>query len=256
LGAVQGLTEFLPVSSSGHLVLVEHWLDTQTSDLTFEILVHMATLCVVLLHYRHDVLGLLHFWAEPMWKSGRALDPRWGLSVSLALGTAATGVVGFLLLDFAKGLFGKPQIVGGMLLVTAALLASTLITRRGREGAVAIAPTLAILIGVVQGLATIPGISRSGSTIAVALLVGIARPEAARFSFLLSIPAILAALLVTLLDVDEITLGAGAMVTGFVCAAVVGHFALVALVQFVNRGRLAWFAPYCAALGIAVMLWA
>ncbi len=260
LGAVQGLTEFLPVSSSGHLALTSHWLQTRRGlqmpeDILFECLVHVATLLAVVVHYRRDVGALLRFWLSTLWRSDtRFTDPAWGLSLALALGTVATAVVGFALEPWARAAFDLPQVVGGFLLVTAGVLAVTLWSRAPAQGATPITLLQAVIIGVVQGLATFPGISRSGTTIAVALMLGVARPEAARFSFLLAIPAILGATLLEFRDLESLTIGAGAMVTGFVTAAVVGYLALITLIGFVNRGRLAWFAPYCVAVGLAAIL--
>jgi undecaprenyl-diphosphatase len=257
LGSIQGLTEFLPVSSSGHLALAGHVLGTRQSDITLEILVHIATLLAVVVYYWRDVVGLAKFWLITVWRSPeRFRDPLMRLSLALIVGTAVTVAVVFPLKDPLESVFDMPRVVGLMLLLTAVLLALTLLRRSESQGNPDIGLLAAGLIGLVQGLAATPGISRSGSTIAVALLLGIARPEAARFSFLLSIPAILGAALLKLRDFEEITLGAAPMAVAFVTSAVVGFLALWVLVGFVRRGRLAWFAPYCVAVGLAAILFA
>lgn len=256
LGTVQGLTEFLPVSSSGHLVLAEHWLDASApEDILFECLLHMGTLVAVIFHYRRDVWGLIQFWLTRVWDGAkRREDPMWGLSLALIVGTVITGVVGLAFEDKFKPVFGMPRLVGGMLIVTAALLTMTIWSRAPKEAGTRFTIWHGIIIGLAQGVAIMPGISRSGTTIAVALMIGIARPDAARLSFLMSIPAILGATLLALKDLGESSLTFGAAAAGFVTSAVVGYLALIALVGFVNRGRLAWFAPYCVLVGITAVI--
>ncbi len=259
LGAVQGLTEFLPVSSSGHLALAEHWLVTRRGiampqDILFECLVHVGTLLAVVFHYRRDLVALGRCWLSTAWRrSTRSADPLWHLTLALIVGTVVTAVIGLALEDVVKPIFAMPRVVGAMLLVTAALLTATRWAPPPREGSGGITLAQAVVIGVLQGIAVTPGISRSGATIAVALLLGVGRAEAARFSFLLSIPAILGATLLEMRDLEGTTLTPGAMAAGLVTAALVGYAALVVLVGFVSRGRLAWFAPYCVIVGVAAI---
>jgi undecaprenyl-diphosphatase len=247
LGLVQGLTEFLPVSSSGHLVLVGHLIGLPSTGLVFELLLHLATLAAVVFYYRSDVTGLII--AVP-----RALrSPRLGyiedqevrLGLLIIAASVPTAVIGLAFKDQFEALTAYPQAVGAALLVTAALLLATLIKPRQSD----LNLRVALLIGLAQGLAITPGISRSGATIALALLLGIATMQAARFSFLISIPAIAGAALLKLRDgLDQLEL-LPAMV-GFLVASVSGYFALKWLVALVKARRFAAFAPYCAVVGL------
>ena len=235
LGAVQGLTEFLPVSSSGHLVLLQRWLGEEFfargDELFFDLVLHVGTLLPVLWFSRADLKGLVD-------------DPkarRLGLMVLLA--TVPTGLIGIALEDWFEALFSTVGPVCVALLVTAALLIGTRFV--AEEGTAALTWRTALIIGVVQGLAITPGISRSGSTIAVALFLGLDRDLAARFSFLASIPAICGAVLLksrhgfSTADVDWLSVS-----LGFVTSMLVGYAALVMLVALVKRGGLHRFAWY------------
>lgn len=267
LGVVQGLTEYLPVSSSGHLVLCRELLRIEESDLFFDVIVHVATLFVTLVVYAKpvsDVLqdGLLH---TREWLTGRKrtvdsngklprFRPHARLGVLLLIGTFPTGLVGVLFKSQLEALFDLPPVAYSMLLVTAALLVGTRLTRAGGRTDDEMTWRDALVIGTVQGLAIIPGISRSGSTIAAALFLGLDRELAARYSFLLSVPAIFGALLLKLRDVGSVasrSLDGGALVCGFLAALITGYFALIALLPLVKRGRLHWFALYL----VPVALW-
>jgi len=247
LGILQGLTEFLPVSSSGHLVLLQLWLADAfafgANAVAFDLALHVATLIPVLWFYRSDVTTL----ARSPHRHGRYI----GL---LFLATIPTALIGLLLKDTFEALFHTPRAVAVALFVTATLLASTRWTDRTRAETRALTPATAVVIGLAQGLAITPGISRSGSTIAAALLLGVGRAEAARFSFLLSVPAILGASI--LVAKDGVAFPADLwvpLVLGFVAAGSVGYAALRWLVHLVKRGALHRFAFYVAPL--AVLAW-
>ena len=261
LGVVQGATEYLPVSSSGHLVIFQHLFGLTEPVLLFDIVLHLATLVAVVWFYRRDIADLFRQSVAAIgdlahggkWTEISSKYPAFRLAWLIVIGTIPTALIGITLQDTFETLFGSLRTVGVMLWVTGLILLMTRFARRGgREiGNMAIAD--ALLIGLVQGLAITPGISRSGSTIAVALLLGIQKETAARFSFLLSIPSILGALM---LQIGAAGNGVGVTATavGFVAALVTGYFCLVLLVRVVKQGRLAWFAPYCFGMGALAIL--
>lgn len=266
LGVVQGLTEFLPVSSSGHLVLAELALgDTfkfAEEAVIFNLVLHAGTLLPVLWFYRSDLLRIVQaFLPSNLGTAARAhvtdaagvdhgtqaaQDRRIALYVVLA--TIPTGLIGVLFKDTFETLFHNAGAVCIALGVTGALLLSTRISHRDQAATDAVTRLTigkALAIGLVQGLAITPGISRSGSTIAAALLLGIPREEAARFSFLLSIPAICGAIVLMLKDgVPTGVMSGSELLAGFTAALAVGYFALVALVALVKRGGLYRFTFY------------
>jgi len=267
LGVIQGLTEFLPVSSSGHLVLFQELLGSNFfaagEEELFAVVLHLGTLLPILWFYRRDIGQSIAALRpdESLRELGAARwlqadSDRW-LSVLVVVGTVPTGIMGGTLHDRFTELFASPSKVLIALLVTGALLLATRFVPAERGGTASLALWSALLIGVVQGCAITPGISRSGSTIAVALFIGIARADAARFSFLLSVPAILGAMV--LQTKDGLPLDSIAWVpltVGFVAAVIVGYFSLVLLVTIVNKGRLHLFTWYLwpAAIGGLMLL--
>jgi undecaprenyl-diphosphatase len=252
LAVVQGLTEFLPVSSSGHLVLVQHLLATRQGDVFFDVILHLGTLGSVLVVYRRDVARLL-----------RLDRPARAYVVSLAVGTLPAVAVGLLAKDAVERVFAEPVFAAGGLLVTAAILLSTraVPARDGGGGAWeprAVAPWRALVIGAAQALAILPGVSRSGATIATSLWTGLGRADAARFSFLLSVPAIAGALVLHLADGIH---GAGlsfAEAGGLVLAAglafAVGLLAIRWTALAVVQAHFWKFAFYCAGLGVLALV--
>ncbi len=260
LGIVQGLTEFLPISSSGHLVLVQHLFGLHGAELSFDVSVHVGTLAAVILYFRKDILGILGgaTRALQVTLARRAISADDHAQVRLAglivLGSIPTAAIGLGLHGIADRLFASPLLTGFMLLLTGGLLLATRTSRCavGTEGRTLqqLTRTDALVMGLVQGLAIMPGISRSGSTIAVGILTGIRHETAARFSFLLSIPAVAGAALLVLKD----ALHAGDVhlptcLLGGLTAFVVGYAALAILVFLVQKGRLYLFAPYCWIIG-------
>lgn len=194
LAVVQGLTEFLPVSSSGHLVLLQSMLGSHEGDLFLDVVLHTGTLGSVLVVYRREVLRLLRLDAAAR-----------GYLLALAVGTLPAVAVGLLLKDAVEAVFASPVYAAVGLLLTGIVLLSTRAAQaaQGTEAAWEPRPVAlprALVIGCAQAVAICPGISRSGSTIAASLWLGLPRAEAARFSFLLSVPAIGGALLLHLLD--------------------------------------------------------
>jgi undecaprenyl-diphosphatase len=266
LGLVQGLTEFLPVSSSGHLavssLLLENMgmgADSLEPPLLLDILLHLGTLVAIVIYFRRDVGQALvgggrALAALPKGRLGEVLrgDEGAGLCLAVLLGTLPTGVLGLALKSSAAEIGLSPLRLGVSFLACALILAASRFVSRRNEP---LGPRIALLVGFVQGIAVLPGISRSGATIAAATALGLSPERAARFSFLLSLPAILGA---TILEVDlaEITTqGLGpAYLLGALTAFVSGLFALKLLVMIVDRGKLWAFAPYVAAVGLATMV--
>jgi undecaprenyl-diphosphatase len=254
LGLIQGLTEFLPVSSSGHLALAGRLVEVPEQGMFFEVLLHVATLVAVVFYYRKEVaemVGALPRLVAAPTTAWRQEGPARRV-VLIVLATLPTAIVGITLKDFFEGFKANPSWVGAALWVTAALLLAA--RRRGAGVGINLTVSGALLIGVAQSLAITPGVSRSGATIAVALLLGLSAARAARFSFLLSIPAISGAMVLQLKDGLPDQLPWTTAGIGFAVSLLSGYFALRLLVVLVERQRFAAFAPYCAVLGTAAIL--
>ncbi|HMB70170.1 MAG TPA: undecaprenyl-diphosphate phosphatase [bacterium] len=257
LGVIQGLTEFLPVSSSGHLALAEAYLRIPGAGIAVAVLLHAGTLLAIALVFpqgwKHLLLGLRDLFRAPFaGPSGWSEDARLAAQVTCAAVPGA--VVGLTLADRVVSAFHDPRLVGVLLLVTAGLL---FLTRRARMDGRAVGFREAWLVGAVQALAILPGISRSGATIAAALLIGVSRPAAAEFSFLAAIPLVVGSTLLSVPELgrDVLAGGAGALLCGFLTSCLVGWAALAWLVRLVRRGQLHWFGFYCAVVGTVVLLW-
>lgn len=243
LGVLQGLTEFLPVSSSGHLVLFQQFFEIGSDHVLFDLVLHVGTLVPVLWFYRDSFVNLVR---DPIAGEGPFWErPGVQLLAMLVVASVPTAVIGLLFEDLFEALFARPE----ALVVTFAITGTLLFVTRGREdgeiGAEGLTWRVAALIGLAQGLAITPGISRSGTTIAVALFLGLKRDFAARFSFLMSVPAILGAVLLKLKDVGGAELHVDQLAAGGFSALVTGYGALVLLVFVVKRGKLDRFAWYC-----------
>ncbi len=252
LGLIQGMTEFLPISSSGHLVIIQSFFPGfHGNELAFDLVLHLGTLLAVILFFRRDLAALTA--ARRRGAKGRG-ERRLLLWIMLA--SVPTGLIGYLGRDAFRTLFSQPRVAGLMLLVTALLLWTAERIRAGQRSQRDCGWWRALSVGVAQGLAILPGISRSGATIATGMFVGLQREEAARFSFIISIPAIIGA---TLLDLEAIktlsTLAAWPLVIGFLTALVTGYAALGWLMYIVRRGRLTYFALYCVLVGSGVLIW-
>jgi len=251
LGIVQGLTEFLPVSSSGHLALANALLGgagPAEENLLLSVVLHAATALATVVVFRKDIFSLL----KGLLKNPE--DQRFALLILLSM--IPVGVVGIFFKDKLETLFGDNVLfVGCMLLLTGFLLLLTHYRRQefGRE----VGFLDALVIGLAQAVAVLPGISRSGSTIATALLLGVDRNKAARFSFLMVLPPIAGATLLELKDFMEaqaageaIGLSFGALGVGFVAAFVSGLVACQWMIRLVQRGQLFYFAVYCFIVGL------
>lgn len=256
LGLLQGLTEFLPVSSSGHLVLAPWWLDWEHPGLTFDALLHLGTLLAVLLYFWRDWLNM--FSAAWRWLRGeRQEQGQERLLFALIVGSIPAAVIGYSFESFFAALFETPVAVAGFLIVTGLLL---LFAERWRRGGLPIERVRlsdGLIIGLAQAMAIAPGISRSGATIAAGLLRGLDRQAAARFSFLLGTPAFLGAGLFKLVDllqsgVDQTE--ALPIVAGFLTAAVAGFFSIHYLLRYLRHHSLAIFAYYVWAVALLSLL--
>ncbi len=260
LGLVQGLTEFLPVSSSGHLVLGKAVLGIVEPGVVFEVFVHFGSLLAVLLVFRHDIAMLLRalvdLFRAPFHSSGRQAlhSPGVQLLGYLVAASIPAAVIGLAFDDKIEAAFSDPARVCWMLIVTAAILALTAIKRPAGQP-LNLRNTL--LIGLAQSLAILPGISRSGSTISVGLLQKIDGTTAARFSFLLAVPAILGATLLKALQVISAGLNSqqlSILAVGTAISFAASLFAILVLLRIIQRGKLYIFAPYCLLLGIVGLI--
>lgn len=248
LGAVQGLTEFLPVSSSGHLQIAKELLGVEMQDnVTFDLSLHVATVLstIVVLWgtIKHLFTGLF----------SRTLndDQRYVLKIIISM--IPVGIVGFLFMDYIEAAFASLTVVGIMLLLTAALLAFAYYAKpRSKE---TISYRDAFIIGLAQAAATMPGLSRSGSTIATGLLLGNRKESMAQFSFLMVLPPILGNALLDLMKGD---FGGGVetlpLVAGFLASFLVGCAACKFMIEIVKRGKLIYFAIYCAIVGAVALI--
>ena len=261
LGIIQGLTEFLPVSSSGHLVFFQNLLGFKEPELLLDCSLHLGTLLAVCLYLRSELKSMV----VATWKSASLLtrdkrnpkstddNAHASLTVMVLIGTLPTLLIGILFRSSIENLFGSVSVVGVTLVVTGLILAITKLIPEDYNRSEVVGILVALAVGTAQGLALIPGISRSGSTIVCGLLCGLKRDMAARFSFLLAIPAIIGATVVQL-DAEGIgNVGLLSLTSGFISSALVGLIALRILMGMVRRGRLFYFAPYCWALGLLIL---
>jgi undecaprenyl-diphosphatase len=242
-GLIQGLTEFLPVSSSGHLVLIPALFDRPGPDLATNAMLHLGTLAAVLVYYRSDIARMAKF-----------DKPARRLITLLLIGTVPAVILGLLFEDRVEELISEPKKVAFMLIVTGIILLATTLLRLGDKQITDVQPRDSVLIGLAQAMALIPGISRSGMTISAGLTRGLKRTEAARFAFLLGIPVIAGAGLLQM--VDALRLGEPIPSTvwvGVVVAGLTGYAAIAILLKLLTRVGLAPFGVYCVMFGSFAM---
>jgi undecaprenyl-diphosphatase len=264
LGIIQGLTEFLPVSSSGHLVLLQNIFGLTEPELLLNIWLHVGTLVAVLIVFYKEILSILttlinfprlyrhHKGLVAMFKENQ--DVR--LAGLIIFGTIPTSILGLLFHEIAEQIFSSVKIVGIMLLVTGTILWLTRWTSVYGRPLSRMKVTDSLVVGLAQGIAILPGISRSGATISAALFLGIDRELAGRFSFLLCIPAIAGALIISLRStVAYSTISAAGIFAGTVAAGLTGFFALKILLRLVRKGCLYYFSPYCWVVGTIALVW-
>ncbi|MGD8565994.1 MAG: undecaprenyl-diphosphate phosphatase [Candidatus Bathyarchaeota archaeon] len=249
LGVVQGLTEWLPISSTGHLRLFENFFRLKVPIL-FDVILHAGTLVVVLIFFRKDLRDIL---SRP---HGNIQFGEKNVISLIVVGTIPTIVVGLIFGSIIEDTFKTSLPIGIAFLLCGALL---YLSKKRRENIHGVTFSTAFLIGVAQGVAIIPGISRSGFTIATALLIGIKQEQAFKFSFLLSIPTLLGAMGYTIAtEVGELSasgIGWVEMLSGVVVAIISGYFTLKLLWRTLAQGRFHLFAFYCWSLGLLLVLW-
>lgn len=242
LAVVQGIAEFLPISSSGHLVVLGEWLGVNDESPTVEIILHAGTLASILLVYWNRIIKLL--------TSDRRVVPL------LVVGTIPAGFAGVIIKTQFEGLLDSPLLAGFMLILTGGLLLGLLWLPEGESQYSKLTWTSAFVIGCFQAVALLPGISRSGSTIVGGRLLGLSREDSVTFSFLLAIPAILGATVLTVKDLisgEHASASVGILIFGAVISFVVGIVALRWLIHWAKEGRLSWFAAWCIPFGLLVI---
>ena len=253
LGLVQGLTEFLPVSSSGHLVLTQKILGVDDKGVTFEVLVHFGTLLSV----------IIYFW-KPLWRMLLSIIPPFRSEFArerkmigyLVIASVPAAIVGFSpLKDLFEGTYEKPAVVGLLLIVTGAILFLPRLFPK-RKGDREIGAKSAVIMGIGQAFAILPGISRSGSTIVSGMMAGVKSSAAAEFSFLMAIPAIAAASLMEARKLSEVD---AALLTPYLAGAVVafvsGLIAIYSVLAAIRRGKFEYFGIYCLIAGLVAFLY-
>jgi len=249
LGFIQGATEFLPVSSSGHLVMGQALMNVRIPGVVFEVAVHVATLVSVLFFYRRRIWGLIRGAAK-----GR--KDAWRYVFLLCLATLPAAGVGLGAGDFIEGLFDAPRVAAIGLLVTGTFLwtARWALARKPGTGPGVWA---ALLMGLAQAFSIVPGISRSGATVVAGLWLGVEAEEAAAFSFLMGVPAILGAAVLELPELAGTSSGlaGGALAAGVVAAALTGILAIWTFVAMLRRKSFHRFGPYCWVVGSAFMIY-
>ena len=254
MGLVQGLTEFLPISSSGHLVIAKHLLGgIKQQGILFEVMLHLGTLVAVLIYFRKDISLIIYSilpstsLAESERKAGRQF------AIAVIVGTIPTVIIALLFKDTFEELFDSVKTVSFMLLITGILLYLSDKVKKGGRDTVRLRD--ALIIGTVQGIAIIPGISRSGSTIATGLFGGLKAETAATYSFLLSIPAILGAVVLHAGDLTGFDNGnILPYAAGILAAAISGFLSIKILMKIVAGRNLRFFAFYCWTLGIGSLI--
>ncbi len=250
LGIIQGLTEFLPVSSSGHLEIGNAILGTNNEEsLLFTVVVHGATVLSTIVVFYKDIINILSSVFRFKW------DENTKYFAKIIISMVPIALIGVLFLEEVEAMFGQNLVlVGSALLVTASLLAFTYFSKPGNKN---VGYFSALIIGIAQAIAVTPGMSRSGSTIATALLLKVDKEKAARFSFLMVLIPIILANAKSLMEgvpSSEGSIGAAPLIIGFFAAFISGLLACKAMIRIVKRGKLIYFAIYCAIVGLTAIL--
>ena len=274
LGILQGVAEFLPISSSGHLTVAQKLFKLEDVPLLFDVFLHLATLVAVCLYFRKQIWALLKCFGRWIARRERPTDTidetdllcgteKIGhhTIIAVIISTVITGVIGLITSKFIPDMPVK-VVCGGFIVTAALLIISALIEKRNNKPkfteryakirANGISPLQAVVVGIMQGFGTLPGVSRSGSTIAGAMSCGMDRKVAGEYSFILSIPAILGAFILELKDLGEMTgaIGAAPIIAGCAAAFAVGYISLTLLMKMIRKGKLQWFAAYLIPAGI------
>jgi undecaprenyl-diphosphatase len=249
LGLVQGLTEFLPVSSSGHLALLESiFRFNETQRLSYTAFLHLGTILALIFFFRMKIYSILSNLFKPKYREQNQESV--SLILKIILGTIPAAIVGFFARDKIDLIFNKPIYSAVFLIITGIIL---FITKFSKETKSKVSYSDAILIGTAQAIALLPGISRSGATISIALLLGLSRTDGFEFSFLLSIPAVIGANILMFKDI-LINLDIVTLILAIAVPFIIGLFALKLLRNFVLKKQLHYFSYYCWILGIIALL--
>lgn len=262
LGAVQGISEFLPISSSGHLVLVPALLGIETG-LAFDTILHIGTLVAIFTFFWKDIINMIKGFILSIIDLTEGVDifkrelhrvPEKRFAWLIIVGTIPTGIMGILLKDAIETIFRGTLFVGIFLLVTAAVLYYSERHSSGQITQKDMSFKQALIVGICQGLAVFPGISRSGSTIASGLCLGLNREYAARYSFLLSIPAVIGAGLIQIKDIATLDASASVLLAGFISSVIFGYLSIKLLMKMIKGWSLDIFAYYCTIIGIITII--
>ncbi len=259
LGAIQGLTEFLPISSSGHLALAQYFLNVKETPLIFDIMLHVGTLVAIILVFIRDIIDIILaiFGREPSpnrdsnfktIRSGRMF------LIYIIIGSIPTMIIAMIIEKFVEQAFTSPIIVSVMLILTGVILWLSGINGPRRITHHGVNTLKAFVIGIAQGISALPGISRSGATISTALILGVSGEESARYSLLLSIPAIIGATIFELKDISSVDIPISVILAGTLAAFVVGYVAIRFLLRVLKQGYFFRFAYYCWFIGIVAII--
>lgn len=272
LGALQGVAEFLPISSSGHLAVAQNLFGLDEVPLLFDVFLHLATLFAVVLYFRKSIWNLLKIFGRWITRKSRpegtedSSDLLCGTDkagqktiLAVIITTVITGAIGIVTSKLIPELSIKVT-CAGFLVTSVLLIVSALLEKKNNSSAAefpkGISIVQSVVIGFMQGFGTLPGISRSGSTIAGALFCGVNRKVAGDFSFIVSIPAILGAFILEVKDLGEVNqaVGAAPVIAGCAAAFAVGYVSLTFLMKLIRKGKLVWFAAYLIPAGILGMI--
>jgi undecaprenyl-diphosphatase len=262
LGLVQGLTEFLPISSSGHLVIVPRLFGWEQPSVAFDVMLHAASLIAVLIYFRRELIEVLAGFA----RRGPGRRFIW----LLVIGTIPAALIGFFLEEPLSQMFDDPVFAAitlmgtGVILVVSEVFARARFRNTSEEGDVSSIPALAadisfpksFAIGCAQAVSIIPGISRSGATIGTGLLTGMSRPQAARFSFMLAVPILIGVSVYKVPDLSGAEIGPAAIIIGFLASLVSSYAAVAGMIGYLQKRGLYPFAIYCFVVGLVLtLLW-
>ena len=260
LGAVQGITEFLPISSSGHLVLIPQLLGVQTG-LAFDTILHLGTLVAIFSFFWKDILRLIGGFIGSLiditngnFKKGIQNNISKKFAWLLIIGTIPTGIMGILFKDAIESVFRGTIYVGVFLLITGLILYYSQRHSSGKVTTKEMTFKKSLIIGICQGLAIFPGISRSGATIASGLCIGLEREYAARYSFLLSVPAVVGAGLIQIKDITSLDMSIVAIIAGFISSIIFGYYSIKLLIKMIKGWSLDVFAYYCWIVGALTII--
>lgn len=262
LGAVQGLSEFLPISSSGHLALIPHILGVETG-LAFDTVLHIGTLIAIFTFFWKDIVNLIKGFILSIIDLSEGFDKfKQGLNTNaekrfawlIIIGTIPTGIIGILFKDAVETIFRGTIFIGIFLIITGIILYYSERHSSGHIKAKDMSFSQAVIVGICQGFAVLPGISRSGSTIASGLCLGLEREYAARYSFLLSVPAVVAAGLLQIKDIANIDASLTVLLAGFISSVIFGYLAIKLLMKMIKGWSLNIFAYYCWIVGILTLV--